>query len=368
MRSLSLLAMALLFLLSPAATVRGGEQNLGVWMRLDLIGGLDPDYIAGTLRDSGVNSVFLLTPFPPREEEYDRIDRLDSSLGDDIDLHLWLTVFRNERYLAENPNLSFVSTEELSDPWINPLGQNFRADLIQGVEEMVDRLRPEGIFLDYFYVPLGPFDNKTLDSFSQHLGTNLTVSEITGSPDILGMFFEWRNDVIYETLRTIRRQFPGVQLSVFIIMLEEAQRLARGQDVARFAGIVDFIVPNTYHVVAMRPASWVGDGVKALRASGARDIWSGIQGYDIQEIELRKALRSALKANAEGAIIFRYGTMTEDHWKQVRRAYSGTDPIIILAPLAATALVLSSIFWIRRKGPGTKASGKTGRKRPGRKR
>ena len=367
MRSLSPLALAVLFLLSPAAAAGEDEQNLGVWMRLDMVGGLDPDYIAGTLRENGVNAVFLLTPFPPSEEEYVRICRLDSSLGNDIDLHLWLTVFRNDRYLAENPNLSFVSTEELSDPWINPLGPKFKNDLLQGIQEMVDRLQPEGIFLDYFYVPLGPFDNQTLDSFSRHMGTNLTISEITGSPDTLGIFFEWRNDAIYEILRTIRREVPGVQLSVFVIMLEEAQRLARGQDVARFAGLVDFIVPNTYHTVAMRPASWVGDGVLALKASGAREIWSGVQGYDIPAEEVRKAVRSALKSGAEGVIIFRYGTMTEDHWVEVRRAYSGTDPALILIPLTFTVLLLLSAFWIRRRGRSSRSSAKTRKKRSKRK-
>ena len=318
-------------------------------MRLDLLDDTQPGDVVASLREFGVNAVFLLTPFPPEEDELGKIEELDGILGHDIDLHLWLTVYRNGRYLADNPNESFVSTEALEEPWINPLSTKFRDDFIEGVGEIVTRLGPDGVFLDYFYVPLGPFDNLTLESFSDYMGANLTVPNITNSPETLGRFFEWRNEAMIETLRSTRREIPEVDLSLFVIMLEEAQRLARGQDVEGFAGIVDFIVPNTYHVVAGRDASWVGDGVLALEASGAGSIWSGVQGYEIPPAEMRKAVRSAIKSGAEGVIIFRYGTMTKKHWAQVQRGFSPAIPTYALLGLFLLVFVSSGcLYWYHR--------------------
>jgi hypothetical protein len=332
-----------------APVVNGqNDPSLGVWMRLDFISGEDPDIIAEKLNENGVDAVFLLVPFPTGQEDLDRIRDLDSSLGPDIDLHLWLTIFRNDRYLSENPNESFVSTEPLSEAWVNPLSEKFREDLLGGIGQMVEEIGPEGIFLDYFYVPLGPFDDVTMNSFSNYMGRNLTMKNVTNSPDTLGIFFEWRNDAMIELLRSIRRETPGLNLSVFIIMLDEAQRLARGQDIARFSGFVDFIVPNTYHVMARRSASWVGEGVNALRASGAGDVWSGVQGYEISSRELRKAIGSALRAGAEGVIVFRYGTLTDEHWSSIRQALSTDIPLWALLGLPILAIALASIIWLRR--------------------
>jgi hypothetical protein len=245
---------------------------------------------------------------------------------------------------------------------VNPLSSKFREDFIEMLQKIVGRVGPDGVFLDYFYVPLGPFDNESIHSFSSHMNANLSVTDIVDSPEILGMFFEWRNDVMYDFLRSIRREIPEADLSVFIIMLEEALRLARGQDVARFAGVVDFIVPNTYHVVAMRSASWVGDGVLALKASGARSIWSGIQGYDIEPRELSKAVRSALKAGADGVVIFRYGTMTKEHWAHVQRGFAGSLPVVLYV-LPATIAVLAGVLWLRRTRTRAEKSARKARRR-----
>jgi hypothetical protein len=88
--------------------------------------------------------------------------------------------------------------------------------------------------------------------------------------------------------------------------------------------------------------------VDVLRASGARDVWSGIQGYEISPRELRRAVGSALRAGAEGLIVFRYGTLTEEHWASIRQAFSSEIPLWVLLAFPLLVLLLVSIIWIMR--------------------
>jgi hypothetical protein len=319
-------------------------------MRPDGIKGVDPGMILQTLTDNGVSAVFYYIMPPATEEELERTRELGQMFGDAIQFHLWIPVYRNPRYLEASAEDVFIAGNQQPEPgWINPMSSGYQSRLVQEIGSLVWELEPDGIFLDYFYVPLGPFDNETVRRYSGREGANLSVGNITSDPDALGRFLEWRNEFILETLGDLRRATEGLDLSVFIIMLQEADRLARGQDVAAFAEIVDFLVPNTYHFEARRGSSWVGGGVLALKDSGAGSVWSGIQAYNIPEREIRDAIRSALRSGAEGVVLFRYGTMTEEYWKQARRGMAGGGLLLVYVAILGVVLVIGVVWLVRRR-------------------
>ena len=117
------LAAFLLLAAWDAAVAR--ETTLGVFMRPDGITGQSAAEVASNLRSNGVEAVFFLTTLPLAEGEETRILELKSALDPDIDLHLWLAVYRNSRYTQQHPEDAFVSNEPLSESgWISPTSQS----------------------------------------------------------------------------------------------------------------------------------------------------------------------------------------------------------------------------------------------------
>ncbi len=327
------------------------DPTFGVFIRPDGIGNRTVAEVVDVLKSNGVGAVFYLTKPPLGEDEEARLLDLKSALDPEIQLHLWLTVYRNERYTEEHPEEAFISDQPLSERgWISPTSPRYRQDLLEAIGRLQTTLQPRGVLLDYFHVPFGPFDNDTMKAFSAHAGANLTVGNVTADPDLLGAFLEWRNEAILQTLRAIRDVTQDLELSIFVLMMEEGERLLAGQDLARFSGIADFLVPNTYHVNYLRNAEWVGDGVVVLKSMGAEAVWPGIQAFDIEPREMRKAIKSARDVGAEGFILFRYGTMEAGHWEEARREHHPRiSPALLIGPPGLAILLVGAILWHRRR-------------------
>ncbi len=344
------LALAGLLIVCALGAGAARDPTLGVFIRPEGTGNQTSGEVAARLKSYEVDAVFYLTRFPVKEDEKARILDLKSTLDPDIELHLWLTVYRNARYAGEHPEEAFVSNEPLPEEgWISPTSARYREDLLEEIGWLRSTVQPRGFLLDYFHVPFGPFDNETMEAYSAHAGANvtLTVANLTADPTLLGNFLEWRNEAMLDTLEAIREATDGMELSIFVLMMEEAERLLAGQDLEGFSDIADFLIPNTYHINYLRSADWVGDGVGALKALGAGSVWPGIQAYDIEPREIRKAIRAARDGGADGVVLFRYGTMDEDHWEQVMRAYQADiGPWLLIAPVGL-AVTLAALAWWR---------------------
>ncbi len=353
-----------IFLLSSFLVVQtagAARPTFAVWMKLSGVKGLSPAEIRQVLDENDIQAVFFLVPLPPQEEELERISNIRNQMKPGIDFHAWITTFRNREYVSRHPESALVSNTEISDSGlVNPLHMGYRNALLEWIEGLESRLQPDGFFLDYFTVPYpGPFDNSTIKSFSIHMNINLTLANITSNQKLLGRFFEWRNQGMVDLLNSIRQTTQG-ELSIFIDMFQQSERLARGQDVEAFSTRTDFLVAHTYHFLMQQPPSWVGGGVKALKAEGAGEVWSGIQAFDIPAKQVREAVNSAMKSEAQGIILFRFGTTTEDYWNQLSRARS---PGLLLPAVAILAIVFLIGFGLHRHRSGDESPVKSNRKR-----
>ncbi len=360
----------LLLLLLSCSAANGKRTEFGVCMRLSGVQALTPGEIGAALEENDIDVVFFLVPLPLEGEDLSRIREIRKGLGSVVEFHMWILTFRNREYLERHPEEVLISDEGPSEGNIvNPISPAYAEALSGWIRNATSELNPDGIFLDYFYVPqLGPFDNATLSSFSRIQGRNLSMKDITDDPDMMGRFLEWRNGILLERLRDIRDQAQGLELSVFIQMFPESERLIIGQDLEAFARHTDFLVSHTYHYMMKRPSNWVGDGVRALKAEGARDVWAGVQAFDIPAEQLRRAVRSASSSNAEGIMLFRFGTMTEEYWDQVRRARRSWIWLIYVAAAVVVILIGVLAIWRSRSenrepDESRKRVGKRGRRR-----
>jgi len=294
-------------------------------MRLDTARHLGSNNVADLLREHGVSDLFLLYPLPPEAEDEQFATQLRSMLGTDIALHLWVPVFRNERYLKSNSSDTFMSSPgKVESGWVNPTSPVYRDKLLGWTRQALRKISPDGIFLDYFYVPYGPFDNHTISRFAAETGANATYETLIQNRELLSDFVNWRNKKMIQLLSDLRgiSREESAKLSLFVLMFEPSARFAMGQDISRFSPLVDFFISDTYHVAAKRDAAWVGQGVRALREAGATSVWAGIQGYEIPAREIGRAVKSALDANADGVVLFRFGTLTDEDWRVIHQSLS----------------------------------------------
>jgi len=368
-------ALCICLLASTVAQAAQRKPVMGVWIRLDEMAGKGPQEICDVLLNYSVGAVFMLVPLPPTQEEMDTLKGLRSRLPPEVEVHAWLAVYSNARYLESDPQEEFQSTNgSVIKGWVNPTSTSYRIQLVEWVQQIAAELEPNGIFLDYFYVPFGPFDNETLRGFSSSISINVSASTLTSSEYLLSKFLEWRNGKILETLKAIKRvtDARGLRLSVFIRMVEESERLASGQDVGRLAELADFLVPNSYHRLVGRDAGWVGVCVQALKAEGAKGVWAGIQGYDITPLEVNRAVASAVEFGADGVVLFRFGTMTPQHWEQARLGLSRrpnlyTWAIPIAGLIAAAGIGFYFLTRRKRKAAGARRE-KEKKRKPARRR
>jgi len=341
-------------------------------MRLDTARQLGAANVRDLLLEHRVSDLFLLYPLPAEAGDEQFATQLRSILGTDVALHLWIPVFRNERYLQSSSSDAFVSSPGKVEPgWVNPTSQTYREKLLRWVRQALQKTSPDGIFLDYFYVPYGPFDNQTIARFAAEAGANATYETLIQNRELLSDFVNWRNKKMVQLLADLSgiAKERGVSLSIFVLMFEPSARFAMGQDISRFSPLVDFFVSDTYHVAAKRDAAWVGQGVQALRQAGATSVWAGIQGYEIPAREIGRAIRSALGANADGVVLFRFGTLTDEDWMVIRKSLSKRYGYLwALIPALGIVLGYVLIRRMRATRPSGSKSYRKSRRRPRRKR
>jgi len=95
-----------------------------------------------------------------------------------------------------------------------------------------------------------------------------------------------------------------------------------GQRYADFGELCDMVVPMTYHLEWGKKAQWIIDVFKGTKETvqPSVKILMGIQGYDIDSTEMLKAIYASRQAGADGYVVFRYGSLTDEMKKAIKEA------------------------------------------------
>ena len=110
-------------------------------------------------------------------------------------------------------------------------------------------------------------------------------------------------------------EFPVFSWKVGLMPETTAHRHSYGQDTAALTRYLDVIVPMIYKGNYKKTTSWIEETTKwFVKHSKGAKVWAGLQGYKSDEdtsklpaSEITADVEAALKAGADGAVIFRWG-------------------------------------------------------------
>lgn len=253
----------------------------------------DPKELVEFAKSLGLNTLFagdeLATSLPFREQ----------CRRGGLKYFLIIRTFNDPEAAAHDPSLVSVDREgrpaqRLDDVMICPSRADFRRAKMQSIKTAIQRLKPDGVTLDYFRFFIywegidprtGPvgfpafcFDQSCLDEFVRSSGQRLRHLPVRDSlpanreliDEIWGLhrdaWYGWRVRRIEENAREfagfIRKEFPGLPIVLHAVPwtaeeFDGAREKIVGQDLRLLAPFFDYVSPMEYSALTRRGQGWV---------------------------------------------------------------------------------------------------------------
>lgn len=226
-----------------------------------------------------------------------------------------------------------------------PTEPGFRAWRMKQLEELLDRQKVDGIWMDYLHwhaqfedphpvLPETCFSPTCLRQFSQATGIRLPAVSLPDQARWILSRHEprwraWRCSVIADWIRAVRavmvRKQPDLLLGAYLCPWDDrdydgARQRILGLDLKLLAPLVDVMSPMVYHARMGRPPEWVGQSVewlsRTIAGPHAPRIWPIVQAHgDPREIsadEFRRVLELGRGGGASGVMMFTIGSVAQD--------------------------------------------------------
>ncbi|HML05188.1 MAG TPA: transglutaminase domain-containing protein [Methanobacterium sp.] len=313
-------------------------QNVhGIWLKAEDVGILNLDEIKG----AGITDIFFKTNIltvPTYQTVLQSL--LDKLKNTNIRVHAWITCFKDA-----NGN------------WIDPQGSyNYTVKVPYVVKKYQTKTKQ---WYKYWYKSRGKWTYKWKYKWvyqwnyqyaykdEVRTGYNTTkvdsliasIADITRNYDIDGIHldyvrypgtaYKYVNGTetitsfvkrVYETVKQIK---PKVAVSAALMPEGSQNAYYYGQDYAKLAPYLDFLVPMIYKGNYKKDTAWIGSTTKwIVEHSGGKPVLAGLQTYesdsDFTELpadELKGDVKSAINNGASGYVLFRYGLTDNDFFK-----------------------------------------------------
>ena len=274
------------------------------------------------------------TVFPGRDDEA----AVEAARAEGLRVFLEFPCFTGRdlwrRFPDSRPVCSDGSLLEPVDGYcgVNPAHPAVRADRLAALEVLMDRFRPDGLWLDFIRwpcrwerpqpdMPAVSFDPATVALFATEIG----VGDLPRDPVKAAARIRSRHAAAWEAWRCRRVESwvadarrivhdRGATLGLFSVPWRVtdfggAVMSTIGQDFRALAAMVDVISPMVYHLMCGREVEWIADVISDLADAGCRRIWPIIQAVDVPSPlsapEYRKAADAVLShGQAEGLLVF----------------------------------------------------------------
>jgi hypothetical protein len=213
---------------------------------------------------------------------------------------LIIRTFNDPEAAKADPTLVSIDREgrparREADVMICPSRQDFRRAKLEEIRAAIERLKPDGVTLDYFRYFIywegvdprtGPvdfpafcFDRSCLRDFLTSTGLNVRHPNVGDSLDanrelieeIWGehreAWYKWRVKRVTENAReltgSIRKEFPGLPIVLHAVPwtrqdFDGARQKIVGQDFRLLAPFFDYVSPMAYSALTRRGPGWVG--------------------------------------------------------------------------------------------------------------
>ncbi|MGB9938205.1 MAG: pseudomurein-binding repeat-containing protein [Methanobacterium sp.] len=309
----------------------------GIWLKAEDVGILDLDEI----KKAGITDIFIKTNILTTPTYQSVLTALFNKLGaSNIRVHAWVTCFKdaNGNWIDPQGKYSYTvkvqyvvkkyqtKTKQWYKYWYKSKGKlkykwkykwvykwNYQYAykyetrtgydtskinaLINSITTIAKNYNIDGIHLDYIRYPGTAYKNEG--------GTETVTSFV---------------QKVHDAVKQIK---PKVAISAALMPETSVNGYYYGQDYAKLAPYLDFLVPMIYKGNYNKDTGWVGSTTKWIfNHCGGKPVLAGLQTYesddDLTEIpasELRNDVESAISNGASGYVLFRYGLTDNDFFK-----------------------------------------------------
>jgi hypothetical protein len=353
---LIIVGLLFLFLAIPQAAMCQKQPILGAKVYRAV---RQPKELVESAKSLGLNTLFvgdeLATSLPFREQ----------CRRGGLKYFLIIRTFNDPEAAAHDPSLVSVDREgrpaqHLDDVMICPSRPDFRRAKMQHIKTALQRLKPDGVTLDYFRFFIywegvdprtGPvdfpafcFDASCLDDFVRSSGLRLRYLPVRDSlpanreliDEIWGLhreaWYDWRVRRIEENAREftgfIRKEFPRLLIVLHAVPwtaeeFDGAREKIVGQDLQRLAPFFDYVSPMEYAALTRRGLGWVARlNKELLREVPAAKLLPSIEvGPDGPEFppmspqDFEDDLKAAQEVGA-GVVLYHLELLLDDPEKQ----------------------------------------------------
>jgi hypothetical protein len=287
----------------------------------------------------------------------------------DTDLFAIFPVFRASDELAEDPGLWAITAdgERAREEWVEfacPSDTGFRRRRVERARDIVRRLRPEGLSIDFirhfvYWEKVGPdrdpatlpdtcYCVRCLQAFAIFLGGapgSIPPQPKRGAAWIAAnaadQWIRFKTETITsmaaDIAEAVREIDPDVLINIHMVPWRRddfggALTRVAGQDPAALSGIADFLSPMTHSFMLHRPPEWIAEVVQDLDRASSCPVLPSLQvsshyreGEVFSFSEFEAALRAALEPPSAGVILWSWHHVEADPEKAivVRRVVRG---------------------------------------------
>jgi hypothetical protein len=333
--------------------------------------GLSYAEAAKTLREWGFSFILTQSRFLPmadsavtsevtqemeaRYASYDDLLFREALAKEGVSYWPTLCTFFNPSALIADPTLQPVDADGNLMPtidWyvgITPSRRDYVDQQVEAIQNVVEILDPEGVFLSFIRwpgfwelwmpdhsrkdFPEYSYDRYSLQRFTQETGLRLPAdkpSEVAAWIELNARqaWTRWKLQVITDVVRLIRDAVQAIKPSCQIMIntlpfgeadYDNAREKTFGQHLESLSDVVDIFEVMTYHQILKRPVEWIPTiGREVQRRTGKRTVCTlqveplyleGMHAVEqrspaIDVEDFSRAVKVVRKANLDGVVVF----------------------------------------------------------------
>ena len=276
--------------------------------------------------------------------------------SNDTDLFIIFPVFFAPDELAGDPDLWAVTADDAraKEDWVEfacPSHTDFRARRVEEAREIVRRLQPDGLSIDFirdfvFWEMVAPDRDPTalpdacycascLRLFAERIGAEMNLWALE-TPDAAAWIAanaaeEWTRfkcDTITSMVEgivvAVREIKPDILINIHVVPwrtndFDGAITRIAGQNRAALGAVADYLSPMAYSFMLHRPPEWVASVVEDLDWAADCPVLPSIQvasayreGESLTAAEFEAALRAALEPPSAGVVFWSWDHIEAD--------------------------------------------------------
>jgi len=250
----------------------------GIWLKAEDVSKIS----VNELKNANISDIFVKTNLlssPGYQTVLSEITSKFQNTG--IRIHAWITTFKDA-----NGN------------WVDPANTTQRTFLLNAITNIVKNYSVDGIHLDYVRY--------------SGVGDNAAYKHANATENITSF--------VRDVWTRVKAIDPDIAVSTAVMPEGANNAHIYGQDYAKLAPYVDFLVPMVYKGNYGKDTTWIGTSTKYIVDQvGGKPVIAGLQtyvsDYDTTKLpasELNQDINSAIDNGASGYALFRYGTISQD--------------------------------------------------------